>query len=61
MAGGRWPNCVGAVRKFGIMCLPLLVVGGAGNPDGGAGEGGAGARGVLSTFYVLIEPVLDSS
>ena len=43
-----WPNCLGAVRKAGIMSPHQLVVGG-GDCDGG----GAGAA-VLSTFYVLI-------
>ena len=28
MAGGMWPNCLGAVRKAGIRCPPQLVVGG---------------------------------
>ena len=47
LAGGMWPNCLGAVRKAGIMCPHQLVVGG-----GRDGAGAAGGR-VLSTFYVL--------
>ena len=54
MAGGMWPNCLGAVKKAGIRCPHQLVVGGD-IPDGGAG----GAGDVLSTFYVLM--VLNQS
>ena len=32
LAGGMWPNCIGAVSKTGIRCPHQLVVGG-GNRD----------------------------
>ena len=47
------PNCLGAVRKAGIICPHQLVVGGE-KPDIVAGGGGAAAGAVLSTFYVLM-------
>ena len=47
VAGGMCPNCLGAVRMAGIICLHQLVVKGK-KRDGAAGGG------VLSTFYVLM-------
>ena len=51
VAGGMWPNCLGAVRKDGIRCLHHLVVGEKHDIVVVA----AGAGGVLSTFYVLMK------
>ena len=53
LAGGMWSNCLGAVKKAGIMCPHHLVVGGK-KRDGEAAAAGAGG-GVLSTFYILME------
>ena len=47
MAGGMWPNCLGAVREAGIKCPHQMAVRGK-KPDIVAGAG------VLSTFYVLM-------
>ena len=57
--GGMWSNCLGAVRKAGIssptlLCDICVAAGSGGKFPDIAGGGGAGAAGVLSTFYVLI-------
>ena len=52
MAGGMWPNCLGALRKACIRCPHQLVKTGKRRKKRD-GAGAVAAGGVLSTFYVL--------